>query len=138
VLDSAPAGPPMDEASRRYAQINLPHARTVAGRVERTLEALGAFGANGSSAASRLKHAMAALERVLEPFDEDPGVAEAIAAADEAAERARELVESIVTAQVSSDRLGQHVRNLFECLALAEEGALLSLRCGERPDSPLR
>jgi hypothetical protein len=128
----------MDDASRRYAHVNLPHARTVAGRVERTLEALGAFGANGSAAASRLKHAMVELERVLEPFDEDPGVTEALAAADRAAELARDLVEAIVAAGVSSDRLGQHVRNLFECLALAEEGAELSLRCGERPDSPMR
>jgi hypothetical protein len=127
----------MDDASR-YALVNLPHARTVAGRVERTLEALGGFGSNGSAAASRLKHAMAALERVLEPFDEDPGVQEALEAADLAAERGRELVEAIVAAGVSSDRLGQHVRNLFECLALAEEGAELSLRCGERPDSPMR
>lgn len=128
----------MDEASRRYAHINLPHARTVAGRVERTLEALGAFGENGNLAASHLRQAMAALDRVLAPFDDDPGVAEAIEAADWAADRGRGLVESIVAARVSSDRLGQHVRNLFECLGLAEEGAELSLRCGERPDSPMR
>jgi hypothetical protein len=30
------------------------------------------------------------------------------------------------------------VRNLFECLGLAEEGLVLSVKCGERPDSPLR
>jgi hypothetical protein len=30
------------------------------------------------------------------------------------------------------------VRNLFECLGLAEEGAEASLKCGERPNSPLR
>jgi hypothetical protein len=29
------------------------------------------------------------------------------------------------------------VRNLFECLG-PEEGATVSLPCGERPDSPLR
>ena len=36
------------------------------------------------------------------------------------------------------NRIGQCVRNLFECLGLAAEGAALSLTCGERPDSPLR
>jgi len=36
-----------------------------------------------------------------------------------------------------SDRLGQHVRNFFECLGLHEEGADLALKCGERSDSPL-
>jgi hypothetical protein len=30
------------------------------------------------------------------------------------------------------------VRNLFECLGLAEEGTLLSMQCGESPDSPMR
>jgi hypothetical protein len=128
----------MDDASRRYAHLNLPHARTVAGRVERTLDALSAFGENGSSAAARLKHAMAELDRVLAPFDEDPAEAEALMVADRAARLARELVESIVAAGVASDRMGRHVRNLFECLALAEEGAEHSLRCGERPDSPMR
>ena len=39
---------------------------------------------------------------------------------------------------IAGDRLGQHVRNLFECMGLPEEGALLALECGERPDSPLR
>ena len=63
---------------------------------------------------------------------------EALSAANRIAERARTLVSRIVDGETRGDRLGQHVRNLFECLALAEEGALLSLRCGERPDSLLR
>jgi len=47
-------------------------------------------------------------------------------------------VGEIEAAGYQGDRLGQSVRNLFECLGLAEEGAELSLRCGERPDSLLR
>jgi hypothetical protein len=47
-------------------------------------------------------------------------------------------VGAILATPCRSDRLGQHVRNLFECLGLAEEGAQLSLKCGERPDSPMR
>jgi hypothetical protein len=44
----------------------------------------------------------------------------------------------ILATPFRGERLGQYVRNLFECLGLAEEGALHSLPCGERPDSPLR
>ena len=40
--------------------------------------------------------------------------------------------------KLGGDRLGQAVRNLFECLALGEEGAAISLRAGENPRSTLR
>jgi hypothetical protein len=78
------------------------------------------------------------LEQEVEPFEEDPAQDAAIKAADAIAERARTLVGAIVDSPARGDRLGQHVRNLFEVLGLAEEGATLSLRCGERPDSPMR
>ncbi len=61
-----------------------------------------------------------------------------MAAADEVAARARTLVAALLTTPFRGDRLGQGIRNLFECLGLAEEGADLSLECGERPDSLLR
>jgi hypothetical protein len=127
-----------DEDYRRYVRINLPHARTIVDRVGRTLEALGAFGHEANGGAQPLAAALAELERNLRPFDADPAAEEALVAADDAAGRARSLVEAISAAHCLSDRLGQHVRNLFECLGLPEEGAELSLRCGERPDSPLR
>jgi hypothetical protein len=73
-----------------------------------------------------------------DPFEDDPAQDAAIKAADAVAERARTLVAAILETPARGDRLGQHVRNLFECLGLAEEGASLSLRCGERPDSPMR
>jgi len=63
---------------------------------------------------------------------------EAILAADALAAHRRALVDAIVETTARGDRLGQLVRNFFECLGLAEEGAQLALRCGERPDSPLR
>jgi hypothetical protein len=78
------------------------------------------------------------LEQAVEPFEEDPAQAAALKAADAVAELARALVGAILDTPARGDRLGQHVRNLFECLGLAEEGAALSLRCGERPDSPMR
>lgn len=129
----------MDDAEyRRYAFINLPHARTVAARIERSLEALGAFGEAGDGHAATLREAWTRLHKELEPFEEDPAAAAALEAADAAAVRARALVDAIVSGPARGDRLGQHVRNLFECLGLAEEGALLSLQCGENPDSPMR
>ena len=127
-----------DEAFRRYSQINLPHARTVLGRIVGTLEALGAFRESGNRGVSLLHSAVAETEAALAPFDEDPPREEALRAADRSALLARVLVDAIASSPVRNDRLGQHVRNLFECLGLAEEGAELSLLCGERPDSPMR
>jgi hypothetical protein len=127
-----------DDAYRRYVRINLPHARTIVMRIGRSLEALGAFGEAGDGGAVSLHRAFEALERDVRPFDEDPPEKEAIAAADALAARGRDLVAAIVGTTVRGDRLGQLVRNLFECLGLPEDGADLALRCGERPDSPLR
>jgi hypothetical protein len=47
-------------------------------------------------------------------------------------------VVAILATRARGDRLGQLVRNLFECLGLPEEGAALALQCGEDPGSPLR
>jgi len=127
-----------DEAYRRYAQINLPHARTIVTRISRTADALGAFGETGNGHGAPLEQALTDLEGMLEPYEEDPPAEEAVRAADDVAVRARALVDALVASNARSDRLGQHVRNLFECLGLAEEGAMLSLQCGERSDSPLR
>lgn len=128
-----------DDPYQRWVNVNLPHARTVAARIGRSLEALGAFGGAGNGGGSRgLAEAWDAVEQALRGFDEDPPMEEALRAADRVAAFSRTLVAAIVESRFRSDRLGQHVRNLFECLGLAEEGASLSLQCGERPDSPLR
>ncbi len=127
-----------DDAYKRYVSINLPHARTVVARVGRSLEALGGFGDGGNGGPSELGRAYDAVEQSVRDWNEDPAMDEAIKVADLVAERARALVAAIGATTVRSDRLGQHVRNLFECLGLASEGAALSLQCGERSDSPLR
>ena len=127
-----------DAAYRRYAFINLPHARTVTARIERSLHALGAFGQSSNGHAAPLHEACSRLSRELESFDEDPPAQEALQAADSAAVVARALVDEIIAGPARSERLGQHVRNLFECFGLAEEGALLSVQCGESPESPPR
>jgi hypothetical protein len=127
-----------DEDYRRYVRINLPHARTVLQRLGRSLEALGAYGEAGNGGALSLYAAFDALEAQLRGFDDDPPPEGALAAADAAATGARELVRMILETPARGDRLGQHVRNLFECLGLADEGRELALQCGERSDSPLR
>ncbi|HEX6738596.1 MAG TPA: hypothetical protein VF310_10005 [Vicinamibacteria bacterium] len=135
-----------DEAYRRYVHLNLPHARTLIQRIGRSLEALGAFGesrgvisaSSGLGGAAGLHQAYEELEREARPFDDDPPFEQALAAADAIAVKGRALVAAIVVTPARGDRLGQSVRNLFECLGLADEGAQLSVKCGERPDSPLR
>jgi hypothetical protein len=127
-----------DEDYQRWVRLNLPHARTVTHRIGRSLEALGAFGESSNGDAAALSSAFDALEQRLRGYDEDPPAEEALQAADEAAALARALVEAIVGTPARGDRLGQNVRNLFECLGLPQEGADLALLCGERPDSPLR
>jgi hypothetical protein len=127
-----------DEAYRRYIGINLPHARTIVQRIGRHLEGLGAFHEGENGGAMELNAAFEVLERAIRPYDEDPAMEKALRAADEVAVHARALVEAILVTPVRGDRLGQAVRNLFECLGLIEEGARLSLDCGERPDSLLR
>jgi hypothetical protein len=48
------------------------------------------------------------------------------------------LAGAVIERKLRDERLGQAVRNLFECLGLPEEGADLGLQCGESPDSLLR
>jgi len=127
-----------DEAYRRYVHVNLPHARTIIQRIARSLEALGAFGELGNGGALALRGALHELDGEARPFGEDPPLPVALRAADQVAVRGRALVAAILETPARSDRLGQLVRNLFECLGLPAEGAALALECGERPDSPLR
>jgi hypothetical protein len=115
--------------------INLPHAHTIVGRLVRWFEGMAE---PATLEATPVPELLAELDRCLRPYPEDPPEAEAKVAAEEAAKVARRLVEEIERAGFQGDRLGQCVRNLFECLGLGAEGAELSLRCGERPDSPLR
>jgi hypothetical protein len=48
------------------------------------------------------------------------------------------VVDDIEKSGVGYDRLGQAVRNLFECLSMGEEGSRISLRAGENPGSTMR
>jgi hypothetical protein len=116
---------------------NLPHAATIARRIEARLAAARAA---ENSEAGELLDALADLRETLEPYEDggDPPEPEAIAVADEAAAAARRLVDEIERLTLGEDRLGQAVRNLFECLGMGEEGAEISLRAGENPGSLMR
>lgn len=120
----------------RTAWMNLPHARTIAERLDRQLEILRVVDGPGSET---LNAAISALRGALEPWAEDPATEDAAAAADPIVEIARTLVREIVSREEArSDRLGQCVRNLFECLGLPNEGRRVSLACGEDPNSLMR
>ncbi len=54
---------------------------------------------------------------------------------NEAAELGRRIVALVQDNNLTSDRVGHAIRNLFECLELGEEGARISLIAGEHPDS---
>src|SRR5258708_31013483 len=115
--------------------LDLPHAGRIADRIltllERHTEDHGIEAPHLVEVAERLSNL---LFRTSDE-DENPSDAEAMRARDEAASIGRELVAQMEASGIAGDRLGQLVRNLFECLALGEEGAEISLRAGENPKS---
>ncbi|HEX7900872.1 MAG TPA: hypothetical protein VF950_24150 [Planctomycetota bacterium] len=108
--------------------LNLPHAATISARIR--------YHRQGAADESTRK-----LVHLLDPYrerEDNPPPEEAKRVADEAAALARQIVDEIEAAKVGHDRLGQAIRNFFECLTLGEEGAAISLRAGENPKSSLR
>ena len=113
--------------------LDLPHAGRIADRiatlVERHAEELEIDAPEAIDAAERLSSYLFRNAG----GDDNPPDAEAVR--DNAAAIARELVDALESSRLASDRLGQLVRNLFECLELGKEGAEISLRAGENPNS---
>lgn len=121
--------------------MNLPHAARIATRIRDVIERHPRFDEAGPAFADEVDEALAPIEQALlgaARADENPPREEAVALAGAVAERARALVEVLERYDVRSDRLGQCVRNFFECLEMGEEGAAISLRAGESPDSAQR
>jgi hypothetical protein len=116
---------------------NLPHAAIIAGRLERRL--LGLHLEENPEAHEIWQH-VDQLQEVLGKYAEagDPPPDEAKASAEAAAEIGRKIVDELERLEAREDRLGQTIRNLFECLGLGEEGAEISLRAGEDPNSIMR
>lgn len=115
--------------------LDLPHAGRLADRIlsllERQTEELGIDAPELVDVAERLSNLLFRFTDA----EENPAGAEGLAARDEAAALGRQLVDHLERTDLRTDRLGQYVRNLFECLALGKEGAEISLRAGEEPDS---
>jgi hypothetical protein len=113
--------------------LDLPHAGRIADRIlnllERHTEEKGMEADEVLGTAERLSNL---LFRYTASDDNPP---DALRIRDEAADIGRQLVDAAEAAHITGDRLGQLVRNLFECLELGEEGALISLRAGENPNS---
>lgn len=111
--------------------LNLPHAGRVARRIITLLfQARHLDSAAGDTATM--------LVELLDPYyenDENPAHDVALRVRVEAAILARQLVDDLEMDGFGSNRLGQCVRNLFECLELGREGAEISLRAGENPRS---
>ena len=117
-----------------HVALNLPHAGRVARRILPLLP--GGGPPEGDAAGSR--KVAGAMIGLLDPcleMDENPPAALAAELRDRAAALGRRLVEHIERGGLGHDRLGQCVRNFFECLELGQEGAEISLRAGEDPKS---
>ena len=113
--------------------LDLPHAGRIADRililVEKHTEELEIDAPDVIDAAEKIWHLLFRFT------GEDDNPADAMQIRDEAAMLGRQLVDELERAHVQGDRLGQLVRNFFECLELGEEGAQISLRAGENPNS---
>lgn len=115
--------------------LDLPHAGTIAMRVQRFLEQKGGDEPEGYERLLERAEELVDLLVACNASGENPPEPVATRIRDEAAAIGREMVDMIEAMNVGHDRLGQCVRNLFECLALGEEGAEVSLRAGEDPAS---
>ena len=113
--------------------LDLPHAGRIADRIvallEKHTEELGLDVPEVMDTADKLS---SYLFRNATGDDNPPNANEV---RDHAAMLGRQLVDAMEAAHLSGDRLGQLVRNLFECLELGKEGAEISLRAGENPKS---
>jgi hypothetical protein len=113
--------------------LDLPHAGRLADRIatliERHADELGLDVPEIIDSAEKLS---AYLFRNAGGDDNPP---DALAVRDQAAAMARELVDALEPTKLKGDRIGQLIRNLFECFELGKEGAELSLRAGENPNS---
>ena len=124
-----------DELPYFRVALNLPHAGRVARRILHLMPESGARPVGGVDSHS---DTVSRLEALLSPYlesDDNPPARIAGRVQTEAAILGRKLVDQIEREKAGHDRLGQCIRNLFECLELGQEGAAISLRAGEDPKS---
>jgi hypothetical protein len=113
--------------------LDLPHAGRLADRIlvllEKHSEELGLDIPDVLDQAERLSNFL------FRYTAQDDNPVNAMTIRDEAAAMGRQLVDAIQAANIAGDRLGQLIRNFFECLELGKEGSEISLRAGENPNS---
>lgn len=115
--------------------LDLPHAGTIAERIVKLLQRGLDDEIMDTETVTELSGDLFDLLWPYRMDGENPEETEARQTRDEAARLGRAIVDEIERLQIGSDRLGQCIRNLFECLELGEEGAEISLRAGEDPNS---
>lgn len=113
--------------------LDIPHAARLAERIESLIDRI--IDETGKPADASIAVAARMSKLLFRYTEDDDNPAEPVRIRDEAATLGRELVDAIVHDDIANDRLGQYVRNFFECLELGAEGAELSLRAGESPNS---
>jgi hypothetical protein len=121
--------------------LNIPHAARVVQRILHHLERLYEERAVAADRRELLELKAQHLDSLMAPYlfdpvDASPEIARELV--EKAAGLARDIVDEVERLDLGDDRLGQAVRNFFECLELGQEGARLSLRAGENPNSLLR
>ncbi|HKB57557.1 MAG TPA: hypothetical protein VKC51_08195 [Lacunisphaera sp.] len=114
--------------------LNLPHAGRIARRL---LTVLHSDGHDKAAAGDTAEKLLVLLDPYFES-EENPRPDAAARVRNQAAVLGRQFVDQVELDKLGHDRLGQCVRNLFECLELGREGAALSLRAGEDPGSMQR
>lgn len=118
--------------------LNLPHAGTISLRIARQV---ARHGPDFPPDSHELLRNIGELSALLQPYmvgGDNPPEAEGQRVAEQALRLGRRIVDEVEKLKWGEDRLGQCVRNLFECLEHGEEGAAISLRAGEHPDSAQR
>lgn len=118
--------------------VNLPHAGTIASRLVYHVERQEQTRKKEFAEALRCAEILEELLATYRFSGENPAEDESRHIVSAAADQARQFVDQVERLQCGDDRLGQSVRNLFECLGLGREGTMQSLRAGENPDSTLR
>jgi hypothetical protein len=113
--------------------LDIPHAGRMADRILTLLERHCED--SGIDAPALMESAEQLSNYLFRFTDLADNPADALRVRDEAAVLGRALVGEIECSGITGDRLGQYVRNFFECLELGEEGARASLRAGENPMS---
>lgn len=114
--------------------LDLPHAFTIASRISRHLSLRGP---DVPPESAILRQAVEDRIAILLPYrlsGENPPGAAGERVVQEGLRLGRLIVDEIERLHWGEDRLGQCIRNLFECLEHGEEGARISLPAGENSD----